>query len=304
MNDQQQIADYILGQLSETERLVFEQKLAQNLALRQEAESLKNIYTALQSSEKEADSRLDAGFYDMLAQTKANLKSVQNKTRQPVIIKIGQIFRYAATLAGFGLMFWLGRSYAPVQIKTITIRETVPQPAQTQVAVLKPIEPKIVKEKNTTHQQIANLQKEIKATQELLILGLLQNTSTADRLRGLDIAATMNKPNDLVINELLKMLKTDESLNVRLSAIETLEKFRSEPQIQRSFIAQLTETTEPFEQISLIEALVQMRAKDSLPIMSQLEKNEETAPNVRLLARNSISEINFNEPQNRKILNR
>ncbi len=296
--NEQQIADYVLGQMLETNRAAFEQALTQSLVLRQEVESLQNMYAALQSSEKETDSRLDDGFYKILEAAKS--QQIQTSSTKPSTVfsfSFNLIFRHAATLAGFGIMFWLGRSYAPVQTKTITIRQTVPQTAQIQMAA-KPIEPKTPSRVIAGYgsEQIASLQKEIKATQELLILGLLRNTSTADRLRGLDIVATTNKPNDLIISELLKILKNDESLNVRLSAIETLERFKTEPQIKKSFIAQLTETTEPFEQMSLIEALVQMKAKESLPIMSQLEKNIETNPNVRLLARNSIGEIKIEEP--------
>jgi hypothetical protein len=295
MNEQQQqIADYVLGQMIEADRVAFEQTLDRNLVLRLEVESLQNVYATLQASEKEADSRLDAGFYEMLEQTKADFKSEIKSSKQNTIFSVsfGQVFRYAATLAGFGIMFWLGRSYAPVQIKTIGIRDTISRDVVRYVSVPKKTSRDIARYVSApVHQQIASLQQEIKATQELLILGLLQNTSTADRLSGLDIVEKMNKPNSLVINELLKMLKNDESLNVRLSAIETLEKFKSEPQIQRSFIAHLSETTEPFEQISLIEALVQMRAKESLPVISKLEKDQTTDPSVRFLARNSIKEI-------------
>jgi hypothetical protein len=302
MNEQQQITDYVLGHITEADRAAFEQELDRNVVLKQEVESLRNVYTTLQASEKEADSRLDVGFYEMLAQVKTE-KAIDSMTTKKItanhskVLNLRMVFRYAATLAGFGFMFWLGRSYAPVQIKTVTIKDVVPT---TSVTTTQNSSVKIDRVQNPTnvrianvkvHQQIANLQQEIKATQELLILGLLQNTSTADRLKGLDIVGGLNKPNSLVMNELLKILKTDESLNVRLSAIETLEKFKSEPQIKQSFIAQLSETTEPFEQMSLIEALVQMRAKESLPVITKLEKDQTTDPSVRFLARNSISEI-------------
>jgi hypothetical protein len=220
----------------------------------------------------------------------ATLHKVQN------LIKDSQIFRYAATLAGFGVMFWLGQSYAPVQIKTITIREVVPtsltKNQNLPVNVDRVLTSTNVRAANVkVYQQIASLQKEIKVTQELLILGLLQNSSPSDRLKGLDIVSKTQQPTSQLVNELLKILRNDESLNVRLSAIETLERMNKEPKIQSSFVAQLSETTEPLEQMSLITALVQMKAQESLPIIAQLEKNQTTDSNVRLLARNSISEI-------------
>ena len=55
MNDQQQIADYVLGIMSETEQAAFEYKLDRNLDLKSEVESLRNVYSILQSSEKETE---------------------------------------------------------------------------------------------------------------------------------------------------------------------------------------------------------------------------------------------------------
>jgi hypothetical protein len=74
MNEEQQIADYILSQMTEAERTAFEHELSRNLVLKSEVESLLNVYKNLQSSEKETDSQLDAGFYEMLAHTKTDYK--------------------------------------------------------------------------------------------------------------------------------------------------------------------------------------------------------------------------------------
>lgn len=298
MLNEQIITDYLLGQLSETERVVFEQRLAADPVLRKEVDELRLVWQTLQNTEADTDERMDTAFYKALQGEKMLEHNVIAFKPSPW----GQYLRYAAAVVGVGLTFWLGRQTAPVQIEYRTVAVQNSQKPTTSTDL--PTNPRqsdeltsvgftTLSKPNGTNvmQEIASLRKEMKMTQELVILGLLKDQSASERLKGINYAAALNDPKPTVIQALIKTLREDESLNVRLSTIETLERFKQTDDVKRVLVSQLAQTSEPTEQTTLIETLVRMRVKESLPIFEQLQKDEKVDESVRLLARSSIGEL-------------
>lgn len=298
MLNEQIITDYLLGQLSEAERVVFEQRLAADPVLRKEVDELKLVWQTLQNTEADTDERMDTAFYKALQGEKMLEHNVIAFKPSPW----GQYLRYAAAVVGVGLTFWLGRQTAPVQIEYRTVAVQNSQKPTTSTDL--PTNPRqsdeltsvgftTLSKPNGTNvmQEIASLRKEMKMTQELVILGLLKDQSASERLKGINYAAALNDPKPTVIQALIKTLREDESLNVRLSTIETLERFKQTDDVKRVLVSQLAQTSEPTEQTTLIETLVRMRVKESLPIFEQLQKDEKVDESVRLLARSSIGEL-------------
>ena len=292
------ITDYLLGQLSETERLDFEQQMANNPQVEQEVNELKAVLETLKNAEIATDKALDNAFYKLLEKEKSSFK-------KPIIslkptISWGNYSRYAAAAVAMVGAFWAGRQTAsspveyrtiavvqPREIKQTTLPETalvVGQKVQKKVVVPKVNLPSVAKE-------MAELRKEVQLTQELVVLSLLKDPSASARLKGLNYASALHQPANLVIEALVKTLREDESVNVRLSAIEALEKFK----MTGVLVGQLTQSNAPIEQLILIETLLRLRAKESLPAMQQLEKDPNTEQTVRFAARNGISELNAAE---------
>lgn len=298
MLNEQIITDYLLGQLSEAERVVFEQRLAADPVLRKEVDELKLVWQTLQNTEADTDERMDTAFYKALQGEKMLEHNVIAFKPNPW----GQYLRYAAAVVGVGITFWLGRQTAPVQIEYRTLAVQNSQKPTTSTDL--PTNPRQSDELTSVGfttlskpnganvmQEIASLRKEMKMTQELVILGLLKDQSASERLKGINYAAALNDPKPTVIQALIKTLREDESLNVRLSTIETLERFKQTDDVKRVLVSQLAQTSEPTEQTTLIETLVRMRVKESLPIFEQLQKDEKVDESVRLLARSSIGEL-------------
>lgn len=298
MLNEQIITDYLLGQLSEAERVVFEQRLAADPVLRKEVDELKLVWQTLQNTEADTDERMDTAFYKALQGEKMLEHNVIAFKPSPW----GQYLRYAAAVVGVGLTFWLGRQTAPVQIeyRTVAVQNSQKPTTSTDLPTnsrqsdeLTSVGFTTLSKPNGTNvmQEIASLRKEMKMTQELVILGLLKDQSASERLKGINYAAALNDPKPTVIQALIKTLREDESLNVRLSTIETLERFKQTDDVKRVLVSQLAQTSEPTEQTTLIETLVRMRVKESLPIFEQLQKDEKVDESVRLLARSSIGEL-------------
>jgi anti-sigma-K factor RskA len=301
------ITDYLLGQLTDAEKAEFERQLMADASLRQEVEELRTVWKVLQSAEREPDGQMDKAFYWALESEKI-LSQNNNLQKPPTIIsrlkqkrvgvgsifQIGIITRYAAVVAGIGFAFWAGRQTAPVLVeyRTVAAQNTAINDAKVannkvpvQSTETNSVTPSIVM------QQIASLRKEVKMTQELVILGLLKANSATERLKGLNYVAALDQPKPAVLEALIQTLRSDENLNIRLSTIETLERFRKEAKVRSSLVAQLEQSEEPLEQTALIEALVRMRVKESITAFEKLQQNDKTDQGVKLLARNGVGEL-------------
>ena len=295
MLNEQIITDYLLGLLPEAERVVFEQRLSADPVLRKEVEELRRVWQALQNAEAEPDVEMDTKFYRALQGEKMLENNVVAFKPNPW----KSYLRYAAAIAGIGLTFWVGRQTAPVQIEYRTMAMQSPQqlqeklPAESIEQVVTSTELTSFSKTNNSNvmNEIASLRKEMKMTQELVILGLLKDHSASERLKGINYAAALNDPKPAVIQALIKTLRDDESLNVRLSTIETLERFKPTDEVKKVLVSQLTQTSEPTEQTTLIETLVRMRVRESLPVFDKLQKDTNVDESVRALAKSSMNEL-------------
>ncbi len=295
MLNEQIITDYLLGLLPEAERVVFEQRLSADPVLRKEVEELRRVWQALQNAEAEPDVEMDTKFYRALQGEKMLETNVVAFKPNPW----KSYLRYAAAIAGIGLTFWVGRQTAPVQIEYRTMAMQSPQqlqeklPAESIEQVVTSTELTSFSKTNNSNvmNEIASLRKEMKMTQELVILGLLKDHSASERLKGINYAAALNDPKPAVIQALINTLRDDESLNVRLSTIETLERFKPTDEVKKVLVSQLTQTSEPTEQTTLIETLVRMRVRESLPVFDKLQKDTNVDESVRALAKSSMNEL-------------
>lgn len=289
------IIDYLLGRLSESERLAFEQQLDADLPLKQEADGLQKIWHNVQQQEVEPDAGMDTSFYALLDREKEN-QAIEKARQQPLkaLPRRRSYWPYAAVLAAFGLMFWLGRLTVTPTVRTLTVEKTVMQPLSVppseevaQVDTPKSEEPK---ETSLTkvQQEVATLRKELKVTQELVVLGLLRKESAAERLKGLQYASHLPELKPEVLRSLVRTLRQDENINVRLAAIETLRAYGQNPKVREAFLARLETASEIPEQLSVMETMVSLRMQEALPQLKHLTEDETVDPLIRQKAQQSI----------------
>ncbi|MDQ1086888.1 HEAT repeat domain-containing protein [Siphonobacter sp. SORGH_AS_1065] len=293
------LIDYLLGRLSEPERLAFEEMLANDLPLCQEAESLEKIWRDVQRYEVEPDAGLDTAFYALLDREKENQTLESQHQQEANVIPLPKkrvYWPYAAVLAAFGIMFWLGRMTVAPEIKTQTVTIEKPSyrpleiPPAEEVAQLEPSTKEETKDVSIkkVQQEVATLRKELKVTQELVVLGLLRKESAAERLKGLQYASNMpSLPPDL-LQALAQTLRKDENINVRLATLETLKSYGKNPSVRKALLARLNAASELPEQISVMETLVINKETAALPRLKQLAEDEAADPIIRKQAQQSI----------------
>jgi len=129
--------------------------------------------------------------------------------------------------------------------------------------------------------EVSQLKGEMQSMRQLVTLSLLQQSSPGSRLRGVNYSYQMEKPDPQVQAALLFAVSHDPNVNVRLSALDALQKFSASPEVSQALIAALPNQDSPLVQVSLIDALVNANENNAAPALRDLVRNPQANSSVR-----------------------
>lgn len=140
-------------------------------------------------------------------------------------------------------------------------------------------------ETGESHQaELYQLRGEVRQMSHLLTLSLLNQQSASERLRGVAWTYQMENPDEQVLSALIRALKYDSNVNVRLAAVDALGNFLGDPNVQNEVLETLPRESSPMVQIALVDLLVQERVKQSADILERMRRD----PDVNALVKNRI----------------
>jgi HEAT repeats/Putative zinc-finger len=128
---------------------------------------------------------------------------------------------------------------------------------------------------------VAQLQGQVESLRQLVTLSLLQEQSPSSRLRGVTYSYQMAQPDAQVEQALLYAVNHDSNVNVRLSAVDALEKYTAHPQVRRALADAFPAQDSPLVQIALIDLLVQVNDKEAAPALRKLAQDARADNQVR-----------------------
>jgi hypothetical protein len=111
--------------------------------------------------------------------------------------------------------------------------------------------------------EVAQLQGQIQGLRQTVALSLLERQSPASRLEGVSWSSQVDHPDQDLLSALISTLQRDPNTNVRLAALDALEKFSGEAPVRQAMVNALGTQDSPLVQIALIDALVHMREKQA-----------------------------------------
>jgi anti-sigma factor RsiW len=126
-----------------------------------------------------------------------------------------------------------------------------------------------ISENRRHDQELAAIKKELEDNKRMMMAMLENQQSASQRVMGATVAYEMKRPDDEIVNALVKAMDEDPSSNVRLTALEALGKFYAQGRVRSQLIKSLSTQRDPIVQIALIRLLVQMKEKE---VVNQLEK--------------------------------
>jgi hypothetical protein len=139
--------------------------------------------------------------------------------------------------------------------------------------------------------EIAQLRGQVESLRQLVALSLLQEQSPSARLRGVGYSYQMSQADQQVQQALIHTVNHDTNVNVRLSAVDALAKFAANPEVRRALVDSLPMQDSPLVQISLIDLLVQLNAREATPALVKFSQDKDANDAVRQRAVSAIEKL-------------
>ncbi len=238
------LIDYIDGKLTEADKAIVEQELAQNTEANQLYEQLREVMSTMEKSEKlEPGARLRVSFDNLLREEIAKQKSSRTISLfQPTVYRMAA--GLVLVMAGIGIGYWINKN-------------------------------------QQREDELLALKKEVQATKQLMLVMMDNQQSASQRMQGVNVALRIDKADDEVVKALSKMMNEDPNTNVRLAALDALSKFREEPQVRKELIQALSIQEDPVVQIALIQLMVRMKEKGATKDLERIIDDDETMKAVK-----------------------
>ncbi len=128
---------------------------------------------------------------------------------------------------------------------------------------------------------MAQLKGQVEGLRQLVALSLLQAQSPSDRLRGVNFSSQISRPDAEVEQSLLHAVNHDPNINVRLSAVDALEKYAGDPAVRRALVDDVAVQDSPIVQCALIDLLADVNDRDSAPALRKIAQDGQADETVR-----------------------
>lgn len=142
--------------------------------------------------------------------------------------------------------------------------------------------------------QLADLRQEVQSTRQLAVLSLLQQRSASDRLQGVSYGAPIVGADPQVTAALLNSIKYDPSPDVRLAALDALDRHVALPAVQSGLIAAFPYQTSPLLQVALVDSFIQSRDPQARALLQQVSQGKNYNPEVRQRAAWGLAQPTWN----------
>jgi len=141
---------------------------------------------------------------------------------------------------------------------------------------------------NQGRNEVRRMQRDLDSMRSLVMLSLAERSSPSTRLQGVNWSQEIEKPDPRVIQSLLRTLDRDPNVNVRLSALEALNRFSHLPSVRRGLLNSMARQTSPFMQVAVAEQVAQWDQTAARATLDRLGSDPEVPSEVRKLIRSRL----------------
>ncbi len=139
--------------------------------------------------------------------------------------------------------------------------------------------------------QLGQLHNEVTSMRQMVALSLMQQQSASDRLKGVNWAYRVERPDTEVLAALLYTVNHDPNINVRLAAVDALHTFNNSPVATRGLVQAIPKQDSPMVQIALIDQLTDMRDRGAVPALEALVNDKNANAEVRQRAQWALGRL-------------
>jgi len=132
---------------------------------------------------------------------------------------------------------------------------------------------------------IAALREEVRATDKLVVLSMLQQESANDRLEGVSYSKRIDKPDSQIVQALLHSLQYDRSADVRLAALDALQPAGNGGEyataVTNGLIEAFAYQKSPLLQVALVDSFIELRPPAARAFLQKVSTDPAYSPEVR-----------------------
>ncbi len=139
--------------------------------------------------------------------------------------------------------------------------------------------------------ELAQLRGEVSNMRQMVALSLMQQQSAGERLRGVSWAYRVESSDTEVLSALLTTVNNDQSVNVRMAAVDALHAFGASPVTRTAIVQSIPKQTSPLVQIALIELLVDLKVTDASSELKKLSADTTVDVSVRERAKWALGKL-------------
>ncbi|MCU1233553.1 MAG: anti-ECFsigma factor, ChrR [Candidatus Solibacter sp.] len=250
----EQIPEVLAGRLDKAAREQLVEHLEGCAGCRAEVAELNAVWRGMENLKAEPDdapqSAAKARFQEVLAAYRAGMEAAQAPAASKVVTFPSRRVWQAAIAAGLlALGIFAGRSFAPAG--------------------------------GTGNGEMAQLRGQVEGLRQMVALSMLQGQSPSARMRGVTYSEQISQPDKQVLDALLQAVNHDSNVNVRLSAVDALQKFSADPALTQAMVDAIPAQDTPLVQIALIDMLVQLNARGAAGDLARFAKDQRFDEMVR-----------------------
>ena len=139
--------------------------------------------------------------------------------------------------------------------------------------------------------RLLELGQEVQSIKQQMSISMLQQQSSFERMKGVQISTEVSQPGDLLIQMLFSKINTDPSVPVRLAAVDAVALFSDRENVQTLLINSLLNQESPLVQVAIIDQLNMVREKTALKALKMLIESQDTQSDVKTYAEKILQEI-------------
>jgi anti-sigma factor RsiW len=139
--------------------------------------------------------------------------------------------------------------------------------------------------------ELASLHAEVTSMRQLVALSMLQQQSASERLQGVSWSNREDHLDPQVQTALMRTLRNDGSVDVRLAALDALSRHAGQPQIRKGVLEALQEQQSPLVQVALIDQLTEWRDPDAAQRLRNFQQTPNLNPAVKQRAEWALAKL-------------
>jgi len=120
---------------------------------------------------------------------------------------------------------------------------------------------------------------------------LLNDESASERLRAVNYVEEIGTPDKKIVAALINTINTDKNVNVRLAALNAMNKFSGSQAVRDSLVASLSKQTEPIMQIVLINMLTESKEQKARAPIEKILLDKNVLPPVKEIAQKGLKQL-------------